>query len=222
MQFVYHPSTGLQTLRVDTREYEHIFKVRRISVGETLWWRNLEDSFVYEYQISQIGKKEAELECIGQKELPILPSKVFHLGWSIIDPKIIEKTLPMLNELGVERLSFVYAEFSQKSHKLDYDRMQRILINSCQQCGRSTKMILDEFSTLSAYLKAYPQSHILDFSEVKLDASAEIDSILIGPEGGFSAKEREAFHQKSIVGLTCNTILRSETAVVSVASKILA
>jgi RsmE family RNA methyltransferase len=76
MQFVYHPSAGLQTLRVDTREYEHIFKVRRISVGETLWWRNLEDSFVYEYQISQIGKKEAELECIGQKELPILSSKV--------------------------------------------------------------------------------------------------------------------------------------------------
>ena len=133
-----------------------------------------------------------------------------------------EKTLPMLNELGVERLSFVYAEFSQKNHKLDYDRMQRILINSCQQCGRSTKMILEEFSSLSTYFKAYPHSSILDFSEVKLDTNTAINSILIGPEGGFSTKEREAFHQKHIVGLTCNTILRSETAVVSVASKILA
>ena len=64
MQFVYHPNAGVQTLSVDIREYEHIFKVRRISVGEKLQWRNLEDVFIYEYEISKIGKKEAELELI--------------------------------------------------------------------------------------------------------------------------------------------------------------
>lgn len=222
MQFVYHEKAGESRLNVELREYEHLFKVRRMGVGTHSFWRNLNDDALYEYALEHIGKKEAILELLNAKQSPIVPLKSLHVAWCVIDPKIIEKTLPMLNELGVEHLSFVYAEFSQKSHKLDYDRMQRILINSCQQCGRSTKMILDEFLTLSAYLKAYPQSHILDFSEVKLDASAEIDSILIGPEGGFSAKEREAFHQKSIVGLTCNAILRSETAVVSVASKILA
>ena len=222
MQFVYHANAGVQTLRVDIREYEHIFKVRRISVGEKLVWRNLEDAFIYEYEISHIGKKEAELELIGKKELPLLPSKVLHVGWSMIDPKIIEKTLPMLNELGVSKISFVYAEFSQKSHKLDMERMKRILINSSQQCGRSLLMDIEVLPTLQRYWEAYPESYVLDFSETKLNETEKISSILIGPEGGFSQKERTSFQKQSILGLTCNTILRSETAVVAATSKILA
>lgn len=222
MQFVYHPSAGEQTLNVDTREYEHIFKVRRIAVGEVLHWRNLEDAFVYDYEITQIGKKEAQLELIAKKELPLLPSKIFHLGWSVIDPKIIEKTLPMLNELGVSKISFVYAEFSQKNHKLDLERIKRILVNSSQQCGRSLLMQIEVFSDLQSYLKAYPQFFVLDFTEKKLEDQNTVSSILVGPEGGFSQKEREMLKNQSIVGLKCNTILRSETAVVTVASKILA
>ena len=222
MQFVYHPNAGVQTLHVDTREYEHIFKVRRISGGEKLSWRNLEDAFIYEYEISHIGKKEAELELMGKKELPLLPSKVLHIGWSIIDPKIIEKTLPMLNELGVSKISFVYAEFSQKSNKLDMERMKRILINSSQQCGRSFLMHMEILPSLESYLQAYPKSFVLDFSETKLKATEEISSLLIGPEGGFSQKERIVLQNQPIVGLTCNTILRSETAVVAATSKILA
>lgn len=221
MQFVYHENAGESRLHVELREYEHLFKVRRMGIGTHSFWRNLNDDTLYEYTLEHIGKKEATLVLLETKNMPIRPLKSLHVAWCVIDPKIIEKTLPMLNELGVERLSFVYAEFSQKNHKLDYERMRRILINSCQQCGRSTKMILEEFSSLIAYFKAYPQSSVLDFSEVKLDTSIRIDSILIGPEGGFSVKEREAFHQKSIVGLTCNAILRSETAVVSITSKIL-
>lgn len=222
MQFVYHSNAGEQTLNVDTREYEHIFKVRRIAVGEVLHWRNLEDAFVYDYEITQIGKKEAQLELIAKKELPLSPSKIFHLGWSVIDPKIIEKTLPMLNELGVSKISFVYAEFSQKNHKLDLERIKRILINSSQQCGRSLLMQIEVFSDLQSYLKAYPQIFVLDFTEKKLEDQNTVSSILVGPEGGFSQKEREMLKNQSIVGLKCNTILRSETAVVAVASKILA
>jgi len=222
MQFVYHAGAGELILKVDTREYEHIFKVRRISVGEKLHWRNLEDAFIYEYAISQIGKKEALLELISKKELPLLPSKVLHVGWSIIDPKIIEKTLPMLNELGVSKISFVYAEFSQKTHKLDMERIKRILVNSSQQCGRSLLMQIEVLPTVKSYIEAYPTSHVLDFSDTKLTATSEVSSILIGPEGGFSERERTLLQNQPIVGLTCNTILRSETAVVTTASKILA
>lgn len=222
MQFVYHPDAGVQTLHVDTREYEHIFKVRRISISDVFLWRNLEDAFIYEYKIVQIGKKEAELELISQKEFSLLPSKVFHVGWGIIDPKIIEKTLPMLNELGVSKISFVYADFSQKNHKLDMERIKRILINSSQQCGRSFLMQIEVLLSVKSYIEAYPKSFVLDFADVKLDTSEEITSLLIGPEGGFSQKERTLLQNQPIVGLTCNTILRSETAVVATASKILA
>ncbi len=222
MQFVYHPEAGEALLRVDVRAYEHLFKVRRVAKDALLYWRNLNDGVLYGYRIQEVGKKEALLERVSGEILEIDASKKMHIGWCVIDPKMIEKTLPMLNELGVSKLSFIYAEFSQKSHKLDFDRMQRIVINSCQQCGRSRWMEMELFSSLQAYLEAYPKSTILDFSQETMKESAEISSILIGPEGGFSEKERNMFSNHTIVGLTCKTILRSETAVVAVASKILA
>jgi len=222
MQFVYHPHAGDAVLHVDTKAYEHVFKVRRISVGEKLFWRNLVDAYLYEYQITQISKKEALLELSETRQLPIVPAKSLHVGWSIIDPKIIEKSLPMLNELGVSHLTFFYAEFSQKQHKLDFERMERILINSSQQCGRSKSMDIDTLPTLQSFLQKYPKSVVIDFSKTVLHTENDIDSIIIGPEGGFSEQERLSFQTMPILGLKCNTILRSETAVIATVAKILA
>lgn len=222
MQFVYHEHAGTPTLSLETKAYEHIFKVRRMGVGEKLCWRNLEDDFIYWYEISDIGKKEATLTLLSKEIVALFPSNSLHIGWSVIDPKIIEKTLPMLNELGVSKITFFYAEFSQKNHKLDFERMKRILINSSQQCGRSKWMEIEILPTLQSYLEHYSTSYVLDFSETKLKEHESVESILIGPEGGFSQKERILLQNQPTVGLTCKTILRSETAVIAVASKILA
>ncbi len=222
MQFVYHENAGIPLLHVEIRAYEHLFKVRRMGVGDTSQWRHLNDAMLHTYVLESIGKKEAIFQWQQSEESALVPSQNLHLAWCVIDPKIIEKTLPMLNELGVYKISFVYAEFSQKSHKLDYERMRRILINSCQQCGRTKMMILEEFKNLQTYLEAYPKSTVIDFCEQKLDAKDVIESVLIGPEGGFSIKERELLNTNPVLGLTCNAILRSETAVVSVVAKILA
>jgi 16S rRNA (uracil1498-N3)-methyltransferase len=222
MQFVYHENAGETLLHVELRAYEHLFKVRRLGVGDMSTWRTLSDGWLHTYSVESIGKKEAMLRLKKSEELPCIPLKNVHLAWCVIDPKIIEKTLPMLNELGVSSIRFVYADFSQKNHKLDYERMRRIVINSCQQCGRTKRMVLEEFSSVSAYLEAYPKTSVIDFCETPLDASCGEGTYLIGPEGGFSAKERQLLKNCSVVGFTCNAILRSETAVVSVAAKILA
>ncbi|MDD2383292.1 MAG: 16S rRNA (uracil(1498)-N(3))-methyltransferase [Sulfurospirillaceae bacterium] len=222
MQFVYHPNAGENPLIVDTKEYAHLFKVRRVSIGDTLTWRNLEDDYLYEYTITRIDKKESHLEQVAKQESRIVASKSLHIGWCVVDPKSIEKTLPMLNELGVEKISFVFSDFSQKQYKVDEERLKRILINSSQQCGRSNLMRIEVLKNVKNYLELYPSSVILDFSADVLTNETSITSILIGPEGGFSAKEREMFLQKEVFGLDCPTILRSETAVVVVTSKIIA
>ena len=222
MQYVYHPKAGESSFEVDVREYEHLFKVRRSVCGDIVQLRNLRDHFLYDYKIVSVGKKNALFECVASNESAVLPLKNVHVGWCVIDPKLIEKTLPMLNELGVTKLSFIYAEFSQKNHKLDFERMQRILINSSQQCGRTTLMALETFASLKEFLEMYPKTVVIDFSEKKLEECEDINSVLIGPEGGFSVKERALYAKHPIYGLKCNTILRSETAVIASVSKILA
>ena len=220
MQFNFCELAGEKSLFLPVKEYSHIFKVRRIAVSAELNLSNLSDGKIYTYQINDINKKEANLTLIETKEVKKISTCNVHVGWCVVDPKTIEKNIAMLNEMGVEKITFVYAEFSQKSYKIDEKRLKRILVNSCEQSGRTTLMEIEILKNVEEFLENYPKSIIIDFSENLLDGSQIINSFLVGPEGGFSQNERELFTCRAIFGLKSPNILRSETAVVGVCAKI--
>jgi len=217
MQFIYCKQAGIALLNLNTREFSHIFKVRRVRVGEILSFRNLVDDTFYTYRIRYINKKEATLELEESKIFKIEAKKPLHVGWCIVDPKTIEKTLPFLNELGVSKISFVYCEFSQRNFKIDLKRINRILINSSEQCGRSSLMKIEILNNLKEFLSLYPSAKILDFAKNRMKKGDTCKSFLVGCEGGFSKQEREQMNEKNIIGLENPMILRSETAVLYMA-----
>jgi len=220
MQFNYCENSGEKRLSLHVKEYSHIFRVRRVSVGAELDFANLSDGKIYTYQIDNINKKEANLILTDTKEAKKTSTCKVHIGWCVVDPKTIEKNIAMLNEMGVEKITFVYADFSQNSYKIDEKRLNRILINSCEQSGRISLMKIEILKSVEEYLDLYPNSVIIDFSENFLSSDENIESFLVGPEGGFSQKERDLFTCKSVFGLKSPNILRSETAVVGVCAKI--
>ncbi|NOX14813.1 MAG: 16S rRNA (uracil(1498)-N(3))-methyltransferase [Epsilonproteobacteria bacterium] len=213
MQFIFSKNSGENSLNLNTKEFAHIFKVRRVKNGETLFFRNLRDDMLYKYKLISIDKKEAILELLERQEIKIEAKNHLHVGWCVVDPKIIEKTLPFLNELGVAKISFVYCQFSQKNFKIDTQRMKRILINSNQQCGRSSLMKIEILQNLKEFLILYPDCKIIDFSKNKIKRSANFTSFLVGCEGGFSKDEKKLMDEKNILGIDNKMILRSETAV---------
>ena len=220
MRFLYHPEAGADVLKLEGEGYRHLFKARRHRIGEEIVLRNLQEDYLYGYEAAAIGRKEAELLLRWRRLEPVLPPHPFHLGWCVVDPKTVEKSLPALNELGVGRLSLVYCDRSQKNFRLDFERMRRILINSCQQCGRSRLMELERFDSLKEYLNAYPEGGVLDFGGDPLERGKLPQPILIGCEGGFSEAERDLFaRQKVAVGrFVTPLVLRSETAATAVAA----
>jgi 16S rRNA (uracil1498-N3)-methyltransferase len=147
--------------------------------------------------------------------------KDLHIGWCVIDPKSIEKVLPFLNEIGVKKISFIYCDRSQKNFKLDFKRFERILEASMQQCGRSSYMEFETFSRLDDFVSAYPEVKVFDFCDNVLQEGSSFKTVLIGCEGGFSKNEKEFLKKQEVFRLDTPMVLRSETAVVSVASKIL-
>jgi 16S rRNA (uracil1498-N3)-methyltransferase len=63
---------------------------------------------------------------------------------------------------------------------------------------------------------------MLNFSEDNyISNSSEIDTIVVGCEGGFSDDEVSLFASSEIVGFDTSLILKSESAVCSIASKVL-
>ncbi len=223
MQFVYHENASQEQLIIEGDLHKYLFKVRRIGVNEKLYLRNLIDHNLYQYSLISIDKKKAILQLESFEEKVIAHSQKLHIGWCIVDPKTVEKMLPSLNEIGIDKITFILCQFSQKNFTPHIERLEKILINSSQQCGRSILMQLDTCKDLKTFFEANPQSYYVDFTtELKqCETMKEIETIVIGNEGGFSSQERELFCKEKIVGFNTPTILKSETAVLAVASKIL-
>lgn len=202
-------------------DHRYIFKVRRHRVGETICLRNLQDGILYTYLVAAMDKRAATLTLQESAALEVSAKHALHIGWCVIDPKNIEKMLPSLNEMGVEKITFIYCKRSQKDFKLDFKRMEKILLNSSQQCGRSVMMQLETADTLKAFVAQYPQSYLLNFSQHMLTSQEDIGTIVIGCEGGLSEDEVRLFEPEKVVGFDTPLVLKSESAVCAVAAKIL-
>lgn len=215
MVFLYDKNAGDELLKIN--DFKHL-KARRVQENQRIDIRNLKDNYNYIYEITQISKKEISLELVFKHSLP--KDELFlSIAWAVVDPIVIEKTLPTLNEIGVKKIFFVYTEFSQKNFKLDLERFERILINSSQQCGRNSIIEFEIYNSFDEFLTKFDNIALVDFGGEKIQNLNKNKIYFIGPEGGFSENERLKVKDK--VGLNSPFILKSNSAVVGIASKIL-
>jgi len=222
MQFTYDEFCGGNILEIKDEVYNYLIKARRHKIDDEIYFRNLKDNNLYLYRLNDIDRKKAILDLISSEEKTLVNKKSLHLGWCVVDPKTIEKYIASLNEMGVDKITFVYSDYSQKNFKVNIEKLEKILINSSCQCGRSNIIKLDVCKNIDTFMKQSDNVFFLDFSNVSIDKKCdEIKTLVIGCEGGFSNKERETFNKDNIVGFNSNLILRSETAIISAASKIL-
>ena len=224
MIFIYHTDAGKKEIVFENDTFFHLFKSRRTEINEEISVANLSDQYLYRYKIIDIKKKKAKAILTNSIKNNKSEKQKLHIGWCIIDPKDIKNTLPFLNQLGVKKITFVYSDFAQKSYKLNLEKLQKILINSSQQCGRMDLMEMEILKSTEEYIRKYPESYVLNFNgqhEWKEFKKLENKSILIGPEGGFSEKEKKIFERNKILSFKTNLVLKSENAVAATACKIL-
>ena len=133
MQFLYHQAAGARLIQLNKGELLHLMALRLAPQSE-LFLRNLKDDYLYLYELIELGKKNATLLFKDKKEKRRTKS-LSSLALAVIEPKILERLLPFLNELNLGKLILVYADFSQRNFRIDFQRLERILIHSCEQCG---------------------------------------------------------------------------------------
>ncbi|MBS4235370.1 16S rRNA (uracil(1498)-N(3))-methyltransferase [Campylobacter vulpis] len=216
MQFLYHKEAKNPCIFLEKEAFLHL-KVRRVKEGESLNLRNFQDDFLYTYKISDVKRNSCVLNLSSQKEILTFKSGV-SLALGVIEPKILEKILPFFNEMGLQKLILVYCEFSQKNFKIDKKRLEKILINSCQQCGRGDLMELELYENVDHFLTIYPKVVLVDFEGEKKEFDKDT-LYFIGAEGGFSQSEKRKIKDK--IALNSPFILKSQSAALGVLSKIL-
>ena len=222
MQFTYHNNAGDKSLKIDGDLHKYLFKIRRQDSTENIYFRNLKDNNIYEYQISNISRRDTLLTLISSEEKIIEPYRDLHIGWCIIDTKEVEKNIALLNEIGVNKITFISCQFTQKKYKINFEKLEKLLQNSSSQCGRSNIIELSSCGSLDEFIKTNPNTYMFNFSSNNINnIKQDIKTIVIGCEGGFSQDELSKFSEEKIVGCNINAILKSQTAVVSVASIVL-
>jgi 16S rRNA (uracil1498-N3)-methyltransferase len=219
MQYIFDPSSGDKTLQLDGDIYRYLVKVRRYKEGDEVYFRNLQDDILYRYIVSKIDKKHIDV-LLHSKELSIVrSSKKLHIFWCVIDPQVVYKTIPALNQIGVSKITFIYCDRSQKNFKLDIQKLKTISINSNQQSGRVDLMEFEISNSLEDILDIHGDITVLDFGGSSKFSYSE--KVLIGCEGGFTNKERSLMKNHSKISFQTNNILKSETATISIASRLL-
>ena len=128
-------------------------------------------------------------------------------------------------ELGVSK--FLPIVFDRTIvRKINKDRLEKIVIEACEQSNRITVPVIEQAQNLKSFLNSHSMNLIftdLNSNINKVDKSKFTDKpvcIIIGPEGDFSETEREKILSfKSVQSIKINeNILRSETAVISAIS----
>ena len=222
MIYILLDETPSDILSLKGEVFKYLVKVRRHGVGDSIDFRSRENmDTLYSYEVTSVESRSLELRCISSYKSVLEAKKALHIGWCVIDPKSVEKVLPSLSEIGVAKISFISCDRSQKSFKIDFPRYTRILEASMQQCGRSSYIEFDIFKNIADFIEEYPQTKVFDFTDKTLDDYGAVSTVLIGCEGGFSKSEKEFLKDKDVFRLDTPMVLRSESAVMAVASKIL-
>jgi len=215
-------NAGNDTFSIKGENFKYLVKVLRHNMGDKISFRNRDNIEVfYVYEIIAIEPRSLSFQLISSEKLEVKPLRELHLAWCIIDIKSIEKVLASLNEIGVSDISFIYCDRSQKNFKIDFKRFNRILEASSQQCGRTSKINFKIYDNIDKFIKKFPDTKVFDFTDCILKDTSAFKTVLIGCEGGFSLREKDILETMEVFRLNTPMVLRSESATIAVASKIL-
>ena len=130
--------------------------------------------------------------------------------------------LQKATEIGVTKFFPITTERTIV-RKINEERVNKILIESCEQCNRLTVPSIQKIQELEKFLEDNKIINLIfgdlntDNKKIELKDPSKPIAILIGPEGDFSENERAKileFNDVQSIKLNDN-ILRSETAVIS-------
>lgn len=205
----------------DERLLNQWLKVLRFKVGDELVLFNDETDRLYKI-IKVEFPHSAHLELVTELERHV-PSKHVYLLWSLLKKDKNDWVLQKATELGVRNFVPIIADRSEKTGFV-IERAHKILVEAAEQCGRSDIPDIREPILIDEALAEY-QDLPLYICEQGTDNPSlkDIDKlgILIGPEGGWTDRERQAFTDNNLSHIAIAPFtLRAETAAIVAVSKL--
>ena len=201
----------------------HLLRVLRLRVGDECVLFN-GDGHDYRARIVALGKREASAEVLEVRRIDNESPLRISLLQGIARGEKMDWILQKATELGVAR--FLPTSSDRSEVKLDGQRADKrlahwrgVVIAACEQSGRATVPEVTAPMSLDAAAGLRDgRGFILDpFAEASLStlpaAAITACTIAIGPEGGWSPRDREQLVAAGYAGIRLGPrVLRTETA----------
>jgi len=203
----------------------HLLRVLRLSEGDACVLFN-GDGHDYPATLSVAGKREARVRLGAPQAVHNESPRPILLLQGIARGEKMDLILQKATELGVSAVLPVNAERTEV--KLDGPRLEKrvahwrsVIVSACEQSGRARVPALAMPQSLAAAAAAVPAGALKltldphgEHRLSTLEAAADTPVVVaIGPEGGWSPKDRQALAQAGFQGLQLGPrILRTETA----------
>jgi len=215
---------GGQITLSDSGLVHQMRSVFRFQFGDSVTLFN-GDGSDYVSEIVSIDKSHVALRVTQTSVNTWKPIVKLTLAVSMIKKDNFEWIVQKATELGVSRIVPLISERSEKKG-WNRERAEKIIIEACEQSGRSDVPTLGELTPLSDFLDSEKRKilvfHTIGDSSIYERKINEEIVALVGPEGGWSEKEVHMFHAKGYPIVKLSTpVLRAETAVIAIASIIL-
>jgi len=170
------------------------------------------------YKIDEIEASAFHLQHVTDIE-PKYPKRKVILAFSLLKKDKNDWVLQKATELGVTHFLPMVSERTEKSG-FDIDRAHKIIVEAAEQCGRHSIPLVNEPQSLASVVGEYSNNLsicVADMAgETFADDGAEEVLVLVGPEGGWSDKERDLFAEKNLPHIALGDFtLRAETACIS-------
>ena len=208
-------------------EAHYAGKVLRLRKGDEL---TLFDGGGQEFPatITSVARDEVCLQLHDSMERNTESRLPMHLVQGVSRGERMDFVVQKATELGVSRITPVVCEFSVV--KLDCDRArkrrahwQRVAASACEQCGRNVLPNLDEPLPFADWLARFRESggtgllldtHGRSLSQITRPEKNAV--LLIGPEGGLSASEKNDAKATGLHAISLGPrVLRTETAAIA-------
>lgn len=220
--FVDHALIKSEPLELTGSQLHYLRHVLRLSQGSEVLLFNGQDG---EWEaILQQYTKHAGILVSREKIREQTQEKELILICVLIKPNRLELLIEKATELGVTKIIPVVSDYCSV-RKMNMDRLRMHAIEAAEQSNRLTVPEIQEPQLLRAIIGQYPSS-ILWADESRENTQSlfetlsqhKVSTILIGPEGGFSEKERDYLReQEKILAIHLGPlILRAETAGIAV------
>lgn len=220
--FVPHDLGAGAVLGLDEGQSRYLAAVMRQGVGDEVALFNGRDG-EWRARIETVGKRAVTLAALAQTR-PQATGPDLDLVIALVKRTRLETIVEKAAELGARRVRPVVTERTNADHTR-VDRLHAIAVEASEQTGRLDVPTVAEPAKLERMLADWEPGRRLLFCDEAGDARPVLQAvdgsgpwaILIGPEGGFSAREREML--RSLPYATPATlgprILRADTAAIS-------